>query len=454
MSKELILVVDDRPNIREVLSGILSEEGYKVETSPSAEDALKAFNKILPDVVVTDLKMPGLNGLQLMKKLHANQPDIPVIVITAYGTVSSAVKAIKEGAYDYLTKPIDYERLKILIKRALDQKRLSSENVLLKQEIENIYRLGTNTTARSSIMQKLMNLVETVAPSNSNILIQGESGTGKEVIARAIHHNSPRKNKPLVVVDCSALPEGLLENELFGHEKGAFTGAVSRKIGRIELTEGGTLFLDEIGEMSLPLQAKLLRVLQEKQFMRLGGLENINVDFRLIASTNRDLLEEVDKGNFRADIYYRINVFTITMPPLRERKEDIPLLTDKFLNKFCLREEKNIKSVAPDVMDCLVKYKWPGNIRELKNCIERLVVVSKSDTITMDCLPEEFIGKNYGKNSFISTNGNLSLPEIEKEVVIKALEKSNWNKSLAAKLLNIDRKALYNRINKYNIVQP
>ncbi len=453
MNKEVVLVIDDKPNILEVLSGILSEEGYEVKTCGKAEEALENIGEILPDIVVTDLKMPKLNGLELMRRIREIDNHIPVILITAYGTVSSAVQAIKEGAYDYLTKPIDYDRLKILIKRALNERRISEENIYLKQELEEKYSLNNNVIGRSNIIQKVFNLVNTVASSNSNILILGESGTGKELIARAIYYSSLRKDKQLVVVDCSALPEGLLESELFGHEKGAFTGAVYKKRGRIELADGGTLFLDEIGEMSPKIQAKLLRVLQEKQFVRVGGLEPIKVDFRLIASTNKDLKTEVNEGKFRSDLYYRLNVITIKIPPLRERKEDIPLLIDFFLRKFCTREGKNIKSVSPEVMDCLINYDWPGNVRELENCVERLVVVCQSDFINLEYLPEEFIGKDYGKKSFIIPSENYTLPEIEKEVVKKTLEKTNWNNSLAAKLLNIDRKALYNRIKKYNITR-
>ncbi len=453
MNREVVLVIDDKPNIREVLSGILSEEGYKVKTCGNAEEALENIGEILPDIVVTDLKMPKLDGLELMKGIRDIDCNIPVILITAYGTVSSAVQAIKEGAYDYLTKPIDYDRLKILIKRALNERRISEENIYLKQELEEKYSLDNNVIGKSNVMRKVFNLVNTVASSSSNILILGESGTGKELIARAIYYGSLRKDKQLVVVDCSALPEGLLESELFGHEKGAFTGAVDKKRGRIELANRGTLFLDEIGEMTPKIQAKLLRVLQEKLFVRVGGLKPIEVDFRLIASTNLDLKKEIKEGSFRSDLYYRLNVITIKIPPLRERKEDIPLLIDFFLRKFCTQEGNSVKPVTPEVMDCLINYDWPGNVRELENCIERLVVVCKSDLIKLEYLTEEFIVKDYGKKPFIVLNENYSLSEIEKQVVIKTLEKANWNKSLAAKLLNIDRKALYNRIKKYNITQ-
>jgi len=289
MNREVVLVIDDKPNIREVLSAILENEGYGVETCESAEKALEKIPKILPDLILTDLKMPGIDGIELMKSVKAIDTHMPVILITAFGTITSAVEAIKAGAYDYLTKPIDYERLKILIKRALNEKEISTENRYLKEELEIKYSLN-NLLGKSSVMRRLFSLIQTVSSSNSSVIIQGESGTGKELIAKAIHYNSMRREKPFVVVDCSALPEGLLESELFGYEKGAFTGAISRKKGRIELADKGTLFLDEIGEMGIPLQVKLLRVLQEKQFVRVGGLETIKIDFRLIASTNSCLL--------------------------------------------------------------------------------------------------------------------------------------------------------------------
>jgi len=316
MSKEIILVIDDKPNIREVLCAILENEGYQVVTCKNAEESLEIVRRVSPDLIVTDLKLPDQDGITLTRDVKQIDPTLPVLLITAFGTISSAVEAIKAGAYDYLTKPIDYERLKLLIKRVLDQKRINLENRFLKEELENKYRLD-NLVGKGNTMRKLFNLIKNVAPSNSNVLIQGECGTGKELIARALYNLSGRKGKPLIVVDCSALPEGLLESELFGHEKGAFTGADTRKKGRIELAHQGTLFLDEIGEMSLPLQAKLLRVIQERQFVRLGGLETVKIDFRLIASTNRNLKEEVARGAFRSDLYYRLNVIDITVPPLR-----------------------------------------------------------------------------------------------------------------------------------------
>ena len=453
MNKETVLVIDDKPNIREVLSTILRDDGYTVRTCESSEKALEMVAEILPDVVVTDLRIPGMDGIELMKEIRNLNAHMPVILVTAYGTISSAVEAIKAGAYDYLTKPIDYERLKILIRRALKQNKLNDENSYLKKELKQRYSLN-NILGKSNSIQKLFNLIMTIAGSNANVLIQGECGTGKELIAKAIHFNSLRKDEQLVVVDCSALPEGLLESELFGHEKGAFTGAFSRKKGRIELSAGGTLFLDEIGEMSLPLQAKLLRVLQEKQFTRVGGLETIDVDFRLIASTNRNLKEEVGRKRFRSDLYYRLKVITVKVPPLRERREDIPLLADHFLAGFCQRDGKRIKRISPEVMNYLIKYDWPGNVRELENCIERIVVVCASDTISVEHLPEELIDNKDRKRIFAQPGDTFNLGTMERDLIERALANTSWNKSMAARLLNIDRKALYNRIQKYNIIKP
>jgi len=377
MNKEVILVIDDKPNIRKVLSAILENEGYCVETCESGEKALEKIQQVLPDLIVTDLKMPGIDGIELMKLVKATDAQIPVILITAFGTISSAVEAMKAGAYDYLTKPIDHDLMIILIKRALDQKRIRSENKYLRAELEERHSLN-NIVGKSSVMQKLFNFIETVSSSSSNVVIQGECGTGKELIAKSIHFNSMREKGQFVIVDCSAMPEGLLESELFGYEKGAFTGASARKKGRIELADGGTLLLDEIGEMNLSLQAKLLRVLQEKQFVRLGGLETIEIDFRLIASSNKDLKAEVEAGNFRSDLYYRLNVINIQAPPLRDRSEDIPLLAESFIKKYSTKDSNKTKSISPEVMNCFVKYDWPGNVRELENCIESLMVRDSS----------------------------------------------------------------------------
>jgi DNA-binding NtrC family response regulator len=454
MNDATIMIVDDRANIRQVLCDVLQEEGLTIVTCATAEEALAQMGEALPAILITDLKLPGMSGIDLMRQARQIDAHLPVILITAYGSVSSAVAAIKEGAYDYLTKPIDYDRLRIIVRRALDQNRLLAENASLRKAVEEKYQLAANVIGRSESMVRLFNLVDTVASSNANVLVLGESGTGKELLAKALHYNSLRKHLPFVVVDCSALPEGLLENELFGHEKGAFTGALSLKKGRIELAAGGTLFLDEIGDMGLPLQAKLLRVLQERQFSRVGGSQWVKADFRLVAATNHDLASAVKEGRFRADLYYRLNVIAVKIPPLRERKEDIPVLTDFFLHKYCAKENKPLPVLTPETMECLLKYDWPGNVRELENCIERVVVIGHQRDVTPAQLPEE-IGQAPAPGSGPALfKHSFQLAAIEKHAVTCALVQTGWNKSLAAKLLGIDRKALYNRIEKYNLTPP
>ena len=492
---ETILVIDDKKNIREVLKDFLETEGYTVVTCGSGEEALTLIDEDLPDIVLTDFKLPGIDGIKLTKKIHQLDSQMPIILFTAYGSISSAVEAIKAGGYDYLTKPLDYDLLKIVLRRALDQKIIKQENLLLKEEVLKRYNLD-KLVGRSRVMQKMFSLIKTVAVSNSTVLIEGKYGTGKELVARAIHRYSDRRDKPLVTVDCSALPEGLLESELFGYERGAFTGASNKKKGRIELADGGTLFLDEIGEMSLQLQAKLLRVIQEKQFIRLGGLQPLSIDFRLIVATNKDLKAEIVSGSFRADLFYRLNVIKVKAPGLLERKDDIPLLVNHFLSEFNRHEGKSIKGVSPWVMEILSVYDWPGNVRELENCIERMTVICPENIITEEYLPQEikdavdmhpmniteedklqsavqvgvsnngcfeipagftdagsFRDKLHRVDSagYIDSSGNLHLDKIEREAVLKALKRTNWNKSEAARLLNIDRKALYNRIRKYNL---
>ncbi|MCD6120588.1 MAG: sigma-54-dependent Fis family transcriptional regulator [Spirochaetales bacterium] len=483
INTETILVIDDKKNIREVLKDFLETEGYMVVTCGTGEEALNLIEENLPDIVLTDFKLPGIDGIELTRKIHVLNSEMPIILFTAYGSISSAVEAIKAGGYDYLTKPLDYDLLKIVLRRALDQKLIKQENLLLKEEVAKRFNLD-KLIGKSRAMQKLFSLIKTVAASSSAVLIEGEYGTGKELIAKAIHRYSDRQGKPLITVDCSALPEGLLESELFGYERGAFTGASNRKKGRIELAEGGTVFLDEIGEMSLALQSKLLRVIEEKQLVRLGGLHPISIDFRLITATSRDLKSEVVSGNFRADLFYRLNVIRVKVPALRDRKEDIPLLVDHFLAKFNREEGKSITGVRPDAMNMLLSYNWPGNVRELENCIERMSVICPEKELDTEYLPQEIketAALHYGSTekvkvaaaegiqdmdrcfnidadsytytgSYIDSAGNMHLDRVERETVLKALEKANWNKSKAARLLNIDRKALYNRIKKYNLL--
>lgn len=454
MPQGKILIVDDKANIREVLSAILMEEGYEVVASSNANQAMEEIATVLPDIIITDIRMPGMDGIDFLKAIKEMDMNIPVVLITAYGSIESAVEAIKIGAYDYLTKPINHEKLKIIIQRALEKRKYILENKYLRQELQEKYSF-CNIVGSSKKMEKVFEMIKTVSNTLSTVLIQGASGTGKELIAKAIHQSSQRREKPFVGINCSALSEGLLESELFGHERGAFTGAIARKKGRFELAHGGTLFLDEVGEISPGLQVKLLRALQEKQFERVGGIEPIKVDFRLITATNKDLKNEVLRGNFRGDLYYRLSVITIRLPSLREKREDIPLLISHFLQKYNLREGKKIGTVAPEVMNILMKYDWPGNVRELENFIERAVVVCNSEMITADELPEEIQEDLFGKEEEVyippSTIEEMDLHKKEKELILEALRKTGWNKARAAKLLNIHRRTIYNRIKKYSL---
>ena len=378
-----ILIVDDEIKMARLLEITLKNEGYQVEKAYSSHEALKKIKSKSYDVVVTDLKMPGMDGIELLRIVKKNYPSTQVIMITAFGTIQSAVKAMKEGAFHYLTKPLNLEELKEVLKGALKVKKLEEENILLRQEI-----LGEGEIiGKSKAIKEVMELARKVAPEDTTVLLQGETGTGKELVARAIHKLSPRKNGPYVVVNCAAIPENLLESELFGHRKGAFTGALKDKKGRIEIADGGTLFLDEIGSLSLPLQAKLLRFLETKEIQPLGSEDTFRVDVRVIAATNQDLRKRVEEGNFREDLFYRLNVFPIYIPPLRERKEDIPLLANYFLQLYSKKMNKKIEKIDDGAMELLLKYSWPGNVRELENVIERAVVLADSPIVSKEFLP-------------------------------------------------------------------
>ncbi len=446
MGNGTVLIVDDEPNAIKVLSAILLEADYNVVESIDVDMALKMLHQEDVDVVITDLRMPGRDGMQLFEYVTENHPDIPVIFLTAYGTVDSAVHAITHGAFYYFIKPPDYLKLKSILARAVEQRRL-------KREIETLRkRLAEETSlpriiGKTPQMLKIFNTIETIKDSESSVIICGETGTGKELIARALHFGSDRRDRPFVAVNCAAIPRELLESELFGYERGAFTGAVSRRIGRFEEASGGTLFLDEIGELELSLQAKMLRVLQEREIERLGSNRKIKVHFRLISSTNRDLEKEVKAGNFRKDLLYRLNVIQINVPLLKERQDDIPLLVSEYVNEFCIREKK-VLTVSDEVMRIFQDYHWPGNVRQLRNVMERAVVLSKGDTITTRELPEEFVPlkKKEGVSPSLKT-----LSELESEAVRNALRVCNGNKSKAARLLGISRKALYKRIKDWNI---
>ncbi len=444
-----ILIADDEANMRWVLERALSKAGYEVETTEDGQLALERALAERPDLILLDLKMPKLDGLSVLRRLKEHYPDLLIIMMTAHGSTATAVEAMKAGAHDYLMKPFDMEELLITVSKAFEVERLREQVDYLKGEVEsNSWQMVVNSEA----MQKVRHLVERVALTPATVLIQGESGTGKELVANAIHTLSPRVGGPFIRVNCAALTETLLETELFGHEKGAFTGALVRKMGRFELANGGTLFLDEIGELSFNVQAKLLRVLQERTFERVGGEKTIKVDVRIIAATNRDLLKEVQEGRFREDLYYRLSVFPITIPPLRERQEDIPDLADHFVKKF--RTYGQGKTLGQGVLTQLMAYEWPGNVRELENVIERMVIISSGTVIGNDELPVFNTLKKEEKGltrAFELPPEGVSLEELEKSFLKQALEQTGGNQSQAAKRLGLSRHALLYRLEKYGI---
>ena len=444
--KFTILVIDDEKNIREGLSMALEDEGYEVIT---AEDGKKGLEKALydaVDLIITDLRMPLISGEEILKKVVTELPSIPVIVLTGHGTVELAVEAMRIGAYDFLTKPLDLDRLFRLVKRALENRAL----VLQKKELEE--RLEKNTSieniiGNSSAIRKIFEEIKKVAPTKATVLITGESGVGKELVANAIHNFSQRKSKPFVKVHCAALAETLLESELFGHEKGAFTGAIERKRGRFELSNKGSIFLDEIGEINQNIQIKLLRVLQEKQIERVGSSEPIDVDTRVIAATNKNLEKEMKEGRFREDLYYRLNVVHIFIPPLRERREDIPLLVDAFVKEFSNENGKEISSIEPKARSAIYNYDWPGNIRQLRNCIESAVVMTSDNVLHFEDLPF----KEKTENELIKIHVGSTMKEAEREIIIRTLGHENNNKKRVADILGIGRKTLYRKLKEYNI---
>jgi len=447
-----ILVADDEKNMLWALTNVLSKQGFKTFTARDGEEAIHQFKKHLPDVVLLDLKMPKKNGIEVLKKIKKINDSIPVIMITAHGNIETAIEAMKLGAFDYVQKPFEMEEINVLIKKALKIRDLTMEVELLRDELSRISR-GNQIIGESPQIKEVMDLVNRVAKSNATVLILGESGTGKELVANAIHYNSNRKNKPFVKVNCGALPENLLESELFGHEKGAFTGAISRKIGRFERAHGGSIFLDEIGEMSFSTQVKLLRVLQEKQIERVGSTEVIDVDVRIIAATNKDLKRLVEEGRFREDLYYRLNVIPIKIPPLRERKQDIPLLVKYFLQKYSLETGRRGMTISDSALDKLKAYSWPGNIRELQNVIERAVILSPGREITEDQLPPEIVkrDKQIELDEFKLPKNGVNLNDLEKSLIKQALDMTNGNQTEAARLLGITRHTLIYRMEKYGL---
>jgi DNA-binding NtrC family response regulator len=452
---ESILLVEDEANSRKGLTQFLQGLDYDVMTAQNGKEALEVFKKESPELVISDIRMPEMGGIELLEAIRAAAPGAKVILLTAYGSVEDAVKAMKKGAFYYLTKPVNLEELEFLVKKAFSSHQLEEENRELKQELfRERYDLG-QLIAQSQKMKELLKTVDKIAASNASVLIEGESGTGKELIARRIHELSPRKQYPFIAVHCAALTDTLLASELFGHEKGSFTGATERKKGRFERAHQGSLFLDEIGEITKDTQVKLLRVLQEGEFERVGGTKSIKVDVRLIAATNKTLLDEVQQQRFREDLYYRINVIYLKVPPLRERKEDIPPLVNAFIRQYAELNAKKIRGIEKDALAALEAYGWPGNIRELKNIVERMIVLSSADMLTLDQVPEDI---RQGRPLAAVTNGNASLQGIskitdaEKELIQKALQETRGNKSTAAEKLGISRRTLYRKLEEYKLV--
>jgi DNA-binding NtrC family response regulator len=443
-----ILIVDDEKNIREGLGKALELEGYKTFLAADGDEALQLVENEEIDLLIADLKMPGLSGEELLKKVVSSYPTVPVIILTGHGTIESAVKAMRDGAYDFLTKPLNLERLSLLVKRALSNRELFLQHRALQEELDRRTKFP-QIIGKSDRMQKIFEVINQVAPTKASILITGESGVGKEIIADAIHYNSPRKDKPYIKVHCAALTETLLESELFGHEKGSFTGAISRRRGRFELAHNGTIFLDEIGEINQNIQIKILRVLHEKKFERVGGEETIDVDVRIISATNKDLKDEIEKNNFREDLYYRLNVVNIHIPPLRERKDDIPLLIAAFLKEFTEENKKKIQGIDTKASLILNQYSWPGNVRELRNCIESSVVMCKGSVITMDDLPPYL--RETSEKDTIRINSGGTLQEAEKQIIAFTLHQNGGNKSKTAEILGIGRKTLHRKLNEYKI---
>jgi DNA-binding NtrC family response regulator len=445
-NKSRILVVDDEANARTALAELLREEGYDVET---AADAFKAMGKIdafAPHLVLTDLKMPGMDGIELMKKIRATSRDCAVIVMTAFGAVESAVEAMRAGAVDYLTKPINFDELLIMTQRALEQERLRMEAHEMRARLAERFSTGS-IVGNSPPMQQIFKVIKQVAPSRASVLITGESGTGKELVAQALHENSPRAGGAFIKLHCAALAETLLESELFGHERGAFTGAVSRRDGRFQMAHGGTLFLDEIGEISASVQVKLLRFLQEHEFERVGGTQTIKVDVRVIAATNRNLDEEVKRGRFREDLFYRLNVVSIHMPALRERPSDIPLLANHFLQRYARENGKTIKGFTPAALEALTHHQWAGNVRELENAVERAVVMATDEHVDIEQLPATVAPM---PKSALPTIPGSSLEEIERYAILKTLEATGGSTSKAAEILGISVRKIQYKLHEYN----
>jgi two-component system NtrC family response regulator len=448
--KPKILVIDDDNSLRRVLEYNLQEEGYDVQAASSGEEGLYLFGQFQPNLVITDMKMSGMDGLMVLNSIKERSPETLVIIITAFGTVDVAVEAMKAGAYDYITKPFNRDALKLTVKKALQFNGLTEENKRLKSELTDKADFRT-IIGSSHEMEKVFAVIRKVADTEAAVIITGESGTGKELVARSIHANSSRRNAPFIAINCAAIPRDLLESELFGHIKGAFTGAVKDKTGKFQLAEGGTLFLDEVGELPVELQPKLLRALQEKEVMPVGGTREQKLDVRVVSATNLDVDKAVAEGTFREDLYYRLAVIPIHLPPLRERKKDIPLL----IKYFCTKNKSEKVTIAKDALEALIKYPWPGNVRELENTVERMLIMRESEVICLDDLPEKLLNGTSSGDAVINLpDEGYSLEQLEREVVVQALERNHWNQAAAARFLRIPRHTLIYRLEKYEIVLP
>ncbi len=453
-----VLIVEDKESMAQMLSQAIEGEGYKTILARDGREGIQKFKDNQVDVVVTDLKLPYKSGLEVLEAVKEHNSLMPVILMTAYGTIETAVKAVKEGAYDFLTKPFDPDHLLLLIGKALEKQRLLTENIILREEFTRQLKLP-RIIGKSANILEVIDKVQKVAPSNATVLLLGESGTGKEIFARAVHHLSSRKEGPFVAINCAAIPRDLLESELFGHEKGAFTGAVGRKIGKFELANKGTLFLDEIGDLDLSLQAKLLRVLEGSDYMRVGGVAKIKVDVRVVAATNQNLQAAIAKQKFREDLYYRLSVFPVTIPPLRERKEDIPALIEHFVNYYCQELKKPVKTISPAAMELLVNHSWSGNVRELQNAIERAIILSEGQVITPDqlTLRTREVGRTEGPSAEQRIDGTLqevsgaAARTAEEKLIRKVLKETGGNKSRAAEILQVSYKTLLTKIKDYQI---
>ncbi|MBI5657696.1 MAG: sigma-54-dependent Fis family transcriptional regulator [Geobacter sp.] len=451
---QTILIVDDEESIRTSLVGILEDEGYRTLLAVDGVEALESVQRDLPDLVLLDIWMPRLDGLETLQKLREIHPSLTVVMMSGHGTIETAVRSTKLGAYDFVEKPLSLEKLLLTIQNALGMQRLREENETLRDAVLQ----GHEMVGASPALNTLRDQIRLVAPTTASVLITGENGTGKELVARSIHHFSNRQSKPFVEINCAAIPDELIESELFGHERGAFTGAVAQKKGKFDLADGGTIFLDEIGDMSLKTQAKVLRILQERKFERVGGTRTIEVDVRVVAATNKVLEEEIKNGTFRDDLYYRLNVVPFRVPPLRERKEDVPQLVEYFLERFCRKEGRERKQLVPEAVDALQQYDWPGNVRELKNIMERLVIMTPGRTISTDQLPDYLRGDTHRVDAGTRIDGMMGLTslreareEFEREFILQKLEDFGWNISRTAESIELERSNLHRKIKSYGI---